>query len=214
MSLIAIALTLAWFIIILLAVVLFALARQIGLLHERMPGVGAMVADNGPQAGDPIPFYEVEDWRSSERVVLGQIPKGTRGTLLLFVAEGCPLCKRIAPLAGTFSQQERLELVVVSDEEHSIARSLFSRLSGLPGRFINDSRVGRGMQVGKVPYAVLVGPEGTLQAKGLVNSREHLESLVIARDSGVKSLQDYLGNEATAPIDAVDATAGPKQSHA
>lgn len=210
MSLISISLTLAWLTIILLAVILFALARQIGLLHERMPGVGAMVVDNGPQAGDPIPFFEVEDWHTGQHVVLGQIDKTSQGTLLLFVAEGCPLCKRIAPLAGMFSQQEQLELVVVSDEEPPIAKTLFSRLSALPGRFINDSRIGRGMQVGKVPYAILVGPDGTLQAKGLVNSREHLESLVVARDTGVKSLQDFLNNEATSPIDATS----PKQSHA
>jgi len=34
--------------------------------------------------------------------------------------------------------------------------------------------------------------DGTLQSKGLVNSREHLESLVEAMDSGVASLQDYV----------------------
>ena len=31
-----------------------------------------------------------------------------------------------------------------------------------------------------------------MKSKGLVNSREHLESLVEAMDSGVVSLQDYI----------------------
>jgi len=47
-------------------------------------------------------------------------------------------------------------------------------------------------EVGKLPYAVLIGPDGVLRSKGLVNSREHLESLVESMDSGFESIQDYL----------------------
>ena len=40
--------------------------------------------------------------------------------------------------------------------------------------------------------SLLIGSDGALKSKGLVNSREHLESLVESIDSGVASLQDYL----------------------
>jgi len=33
----------------------------------------------------------------------------------------------------------------------------------------------------------------TILSKGLVNSREHLESLVIAHEMGIASVQDYIG---------------------
>jgi hypothetical protein len=36
--------------------------------------------------------------------------------------------------------------------------------------------------------------EGTILSKGLVNSREHLESLVVAHEMGVKSVQDYISS--------------------
>jgi len=39
---------------------------------------------------------------------------------------------------------------------------------------------------------VLIGDDGTVLSKGLVNSREHLESLVTAHEMGVVSVQDYL----------------------
>jgi len=39
---------------------------------------------------------------------------------------------------------------------------------------------------------VLLDATGTLVSKGLVNSREHLESLLEAMGSGVATLQDYL----------------------
>ena len=31
-------------------------------------------------------------------------------------------------------------------------------------------------------------------SKGLVNSREHLESLVVAHEMGIKTVQDYIGS--------------------
>jgi len=46
--------------------------------------------------------------------------------------------------------------------------------------------------VGKLPFAVLLDDKGVVLSKGLVNSREHLESLVIAHEMGVHSVQDYV----------------------
>ena len=44
----------------------------------------------------------------------------------------------------------------------------------------------------KLLFALLIDAGGVLRSKGLVNSREHLESLVEAMDSGFASIQDYL----------------------
>jgi methylamine dehydrogenase accessory protein MauD len=49
--------------------------------------------------------------------------------------------------------------------------------------------------VNRLPYAVLLDGAGVLRAKGLVNSREHLESLFEAHERGVASLQDWLHRE-------------------
>ena len=46
--------------------------------------------------------------------------------------------------------------------------------------------------VSKLPFAVLIGADGTLKSKGLVNTREHLESLVEAMETGIATLQDYV----------------------
>jgi hypothetical protein len=46
--------------------------------------------------------------------------------------------------------------------------------------------------IGKLPYAVLIDHEGILCSKGLVNSREHLESLLTAKEIGHASIQNYL----------------------
>jgi len=46
-------------------------------------------------------------------------------------------------------------------------------------------------QVAKLPYAVLLDGAGTVRGRGLVNTREHLESLFEARARGVDSLQSF-----------------------
>jgi methylamine dehydrogenase accessory protein MauD len=46
--------------------------------------------------------------------------------------------------------------------------------------------------VSKLPYAVLIDSEGFVAAQGLVNTREHVESLFEAERHGVASIQDYL----------------------
>jgi methylamine dehydrogenase accessory protein MauD len=48
------------------------------------------------------------------------------------------------------------------------------------------------MQVAKLPFAALVDENGILCARGLVNTREHIESLFEARKQGVASIQEYL----------------------
>ena len=64
------------------------------------------------------------------------------------------------------------------------------RLQTLP--YLFGPEVGMAFQVGKLPYAVLIDREGVIRAKGLVNSREHLESLAVAEETGYGSIQAYL----------------------
>ena len=80
------------------------------------------------------------------------------------------------------------------DDEAGEQREMVARLdmAGLP--FVNGPIVGRTFHVDRLPHAVLIGDSGTLLSKGLVNSREHLESLVTAHELGVVSVQDYLAN--------------------
>ncbi len=44
-------------------------------------------------------------------------------------------------------------------------------------------------RVSKLPFAVLLDRDGKVAAKGLVNSREQLESLFTASETGIPSYQ-------------------------
>ena len=52
--------------------------------------------------------------------------------------------------------------------------------------------LGRSLGVSKLPYAVLLDEQGKIASLGLINSREHLESLFEAKERNVASIQDFL----------------------
>ncbi len=196
MSLLIVSNVLLWLVLVGLVLVIIALARQIGVLHERIAPVGALTPRGGPEVGDPSPRMTLATL-AGETLVVGEPLAPGRMRLLLFVSSDCPVCKRIIPLARSVATAERLDLVFVGDAEERELRGLIARygLEGYP--FVNGSALGMAYQVGKLPYAVLLDDAGVIAAKGLVNTREHLESLVIAKLTGFGSIQSYLGAQTT-----------------
>ena len=64
--------------------------------------------------------------------------------------------------------------------------------------YVVSEQLGRTYSVAKLPYAVLIDERRLIASFGMVNSREHIESLVEAKQRGVGSLQDFLGQQAAA----------------
>jgi len=50
-----------WVVVVILAATVLALARQIGVLHERIAPMGALTIDKGPKIGDAAPVFERPD---------------------------------------------------------------------------------------------------------------------------------------------------------
>jgi methylamine dehydrogenase accessory protein MauD len=200
-SLLLAAIVLSWVVIAALGLCVIALARQVGVLHERIAPVGALATASGPAVGELAPRLTVSTIEGRE-VVVGARHTIGRPTLLLFVSAQCPICKVIIPVAKDFARAERLSLLFVGDSPAEELRDLVERFSLEGLDVVNSAQLGLTFQVAKLPYAVLIAANGILVARGLVNSREHLESLVVAHESGVASIQSYLAaakrGEATA----------------
>jgi methylamine dehydrogenase accessory protein MauD len=184
-------LLLSWVAIAGLAFCVFALARQVGVLHERVAPVGALSMSKGPAVGERVPRLAATSVEGRE-VVIGAPRASGRRVLLRFVSAHCPICKVLLPVAKRFAREDVLDLILVGDAPLEEQRALIEKfeLRGLD--FINSPQVGLTFQVGKLPFAVLIGTDATLIAQGLVNSREHLESLVRADETGIPSIQTYL----------------------
>ncbi|MFN3469537.1 MAG: methylamine utilization protein MauD [Novosphingobium sp.] len=184
-------LVLAWVAIIALVVALLALARQVGVLHMRVAPAGALQTTGGPAVGARAPAVPARDL-DGNAVIVGGPAKGVPLRLLMFVSATCPLCKGLIPAARSFARAERVELTFVGDDSAEAQRAMIAA-HGLEGyRFVNGPEAGQAFAVGKLPYAVLLDAEGVILSKGLVNSREHLESLVVAHELGIATVQDYI----------------------
>lgn len=186
-----ISLWLLWGVVIVQALTILALARQVGVLHERVAPAGALLNGAGPGVGEASPRLEVHGLAGNAITVGGGLAKG-KALLMLFVSHTCPICKKLIPVAQDFTKTERLEVLYVGDGDVADQNTLIAQF-GIDGtRFVNGPEIGLAYRVDKLPYAVLLDEEGLICAKGLVNSREHLESLIIAKETGFATLQSYL----------------------
>ena len=212
-----------WFVVVALAAVVVALVRQIGVLHERVAPAGALTTRQGPRIGVAAPSFALVDWSGRPCLIGGADADGT-STLLVFVSPTCPVCKTLLPILDSVIRAEthraethraetpRVRLVLASDgarEEHAA----FVAAHGLAeGAYVLSTELGLAYQVGKLPYAALIDADGILRARGLVNTREHVESLFEAMEHGVGSVQEYLhrepGTRPVAPLDTPPTAGG------
>jgi methylamine dehydrogenase accessory protein MauD len=181
-----------WISLLGLAAVVFALIRQIGVLHERIAPMGALTIDRGPGVGDRSPLFDLIDIRQRP-VAIGRPDAEGKSTFVMFLSPGCPVCKKLLPAVKSIAQGEPLmKLVFASDgerdEQERFVRA--QRLEDYP--YVLSAELGMTFRIGKLPYAVLIDEQGVVRAKGLVNTREHLESIVQAKELGVGSIQEYL----------------------
>lgn len=188
-----------WIAVVALGIVVFALTRQIGILYERVAPAGALMIDKGPGIGQTPPVFELRDL-AGQVVKLGGIATDRRSTLMFFLSSTCPVCKQLLPVVRSMatSERERVSLVLASDGEPAEYKR-FAQDHGLQGLpFVLSKELGMTYQIGKLPYAVLLDADGAVRAKGLVNSREHLESLISAQEAGVGSLQEFMATSGKA----------------
>ena len=185
-----------WLVVIGLLIVVLALTRQLGVLHERIAPVGALMLGRGLTVGEAVPRLEVTDLEG-RTLRLGSPRADGKSTLVLFVSPTCPVCKTLLPMITSSGKDERgwLDIVLASDGSPDEHRE-FVRAQGLGALpYVVSAPLGLTYQVSRLPYAVLVDEQGILRARGLVNSREHLESLFEAQRLGVASLQEYFASK-------------------
>ena len=187
---------LLWILVVVLACVVLALTRQVGALLERVAPVGALAVASGPAVGDPAPEMVVPGI-DGRPIVLGAKDGIARRTLLFFLSPTFPVCETLLPTLQRIVDEEspRARLVYASDGEVDEHRS-FVRAHGLGSTEYALSReLGIRYEVAKLPFAVLIDAEGIVRAKGIVNTREHLESLFEADRLDVGSVQQFLERE-------------------
>lgn len=180
-----------WIGFLAMVLVNFALARQIGVLYERVAPAGALMMNQQITVGSPAPEIAVSDLNGSSLVVGG---KGDgRARLLFFLSPDCPICNELTPALKSAARSEAgwLQVVLASDGEQD-HRAYVARKGLEQFPYVVSELLGKTYGVAKLPYAVLIDEQGVIASMGIVNSREHLDSLFEAKELKVASIQDYM----------------------
>ena len=182
---------LLWLLVILLLVIVFALARQIGVLHERVAPVGALMPMNGPKIGERVGPIKARALDGTSITIGADMDDHL---LIYFLSPGCPVCKSLLPVVQEIAKQESsVKIRYASDGETTAAHERYATEHGIPfSNYLLSRDLGISMGVNKLPFSALINRDGVLRARGLVNNREHLESLLAAHELDVSSLQEYL----------------------
>lgn len=184
-----------WLVVLALVVVVLALARQIGILYERVAPMGALMMDQGPKVGEMAPVFNLESLGGGTMQVGGN---AGRSQLIFWLSPTCPVCKKLLPILKSLQGAEKswLDIALASDGELPEHAEFYKKadLKGFP--YALSHELGMTYRIAKLPYAVLIGEDGRIRGKGLVNSREQLESLFAAKEAGVASIQEFIGERA------------------
>lgn len=190
MTALDVSVVLLWLAVLVMGVMLWALSRQVGVLFERVAPMGALVTDAGPAVGSEAPVFALQGLQS-EAVSLGGADE--RATLLFFLAPTCPVCKKLIPILKNLARDEgrQLRVVLASDGDADHRQFVHEQqLQAFP--YLLSTELGMAYRVSRLPYAVLMDRHGVIASKGLVNSREQLDSLLNAHDMGTPTIQRYL----------------------
>ncbi|WP_133471438.1 redoxin domain-containing protein [Paraglaciecola marina] len=185
---------LLWVTVLIFAVIIFALIRQIGVLYERIAPAGALSVNQQLKVGQVAPELDVINQLTQQSLHIAGTSSLRKSQLLFFVSPTCPVCKSLIPIAKSISKDEQswVDLIFASDGEESAISSFIEQQKLEQANFVNSELLGKTYGVAKLPYAVLIDEDGTLQAMGIVNSREHIESLFNVKETGYASLQEYM----------------------
>lgn len=196
MNLIIFSNILLWIVVLVQIAVIFALARQIGILFERVSPVGAMISDSGPALGDKVAPMTLPNLNGDSLPLGGELG---RAQLIFFLSTSCPICKALLPSLRSIQGDEKawLDVVLASDGREALHRRLIESENLQDFPYVLSSELGMSFRVSKLPFAVLLDRDGKVVSKGLVNSREQLESLFTASETGVPSYQAAIAGMAS-----------------
>jgi hypothetical protein len=157
------------------AVLLLALARYIGSLVTRLPEPLALELSEGPELRTGL----AELPQDLTGLLAGE--DGDRGELLLvFITTTCSACIALVDDLNRFTRDRRdLRIVAVVGGARPAVERLRAALR-TEALLDPDGTIARAVQVDTVPFGLLYR-QGQLAAKGVVNSRDMLESLVSGR---------------------------------
>lgn len=97
MTLLTIATAIQFIILMGLAVVVLSLARQVGILHERLTPAGMERSKSEVRMGEVVPLQGAEGPEPLRAISGEPVALAGKRTALLFMSAECPICRSVLP---------------------------------------------------------------------------------------------------------------------
>lgn len=182
-----------WIGFLAMVVVNLALARQIGVLYERVAPAGALMMNQKLTVGAAAPALAVPTL-DGQVLEVGKV--ADKAQLLFFLSPDCPVCGELTSVLKSAASAESSWLDVILASDGAQDHKNYVKRKGLENfPYVISEILGKTYGVAKLPYAVLIDESGKIASMGIINSREHLESLFEAKERKVASIQDYMSSK-------------------
>lgn len=181
-----------WIVVILQVVLTLALARAIGQLRRHTPPSGARLVNPGPEIDTYVGAWEGTDLLGNP--VSFRFPR-ERGLFLLYVSPHCSICEGLLPSAKRFFKEIAAEadgawVMVLGSREAQISYARENDLTRYP--VAAEDQLPATLRLEGAPFGLWIDAAGRVKAKGMVDRREHLESLRYAVKLGHPSVESYV----------------------
>jgi methylamine dehydrogenase accessory protein MauD len=182
-----------WILVITMGMIIFALTRQVGVLYERVAPAGALAVNKNLEVGQKAPSMALQTINST-MVNVGDPSEDKKSQLLFFLSPDCPVCKTLLPAlkSAVKAESKWIDLVLASDGMEQDHKGYIKQYGLEDHPYIVSELLGKSYGISKLPYAVVIDELGKVASMGIINSREHLDSLFEAKERKVASIQDYL----------------------
>lgn len=181
------------------------LIRQIGILYERVAPAGALSTASRLHVGNSPPVVGLISLSGRELEIPNKrLAHSMSGTFILFSSPDCPLCKKITPIVlSVLRDHADIELLVASAGANIQKHEKYLKTNNLNrDDYIVSDDLPISWGISKLPYGVLLNKQGAVAAFGLINTREHVESLFEAFRLDVPDLQTFLTEPIVATSDS------------
>ena len=101
-----------WIALIGFGILLLGIARQVGVLHQRMGPAGALMLSKELKVGERSPEFPLVAVDGRKLIVGAPDPHG-RSSLIAFVSPDCPVCASLLPTIKRVANEEQSQLKVI-----------------------------------------------------------------------------------------------------
>lgn len=184
-----------WIGFIAMVLINLALLRQVGVLYERVAPAGALMVNGVLSVGEDAPSLSLATLDGELEEVGG--PRDGKAQLLFFLSPDCPVCGELTSVfkSAAAAEADWLHAVLASDGAEHDHQAYVEKKGLQQYPYVVSEILGKTYGVSKLPYAVLIDEQGKIASMGIVNTREHLESLFEAKEQKVASIQEYMNKK-------------------